>query len=328
MIRLFVVELTRLRWRRAVAVLLAGAALVTIVVFAGTAWSTRPVSDAELRDAQAQVDRERESPQFQRQIRQCEKHPDRYGVRNADRCLTRMGPRVDWYVSRSELRLRDAMRGPGLGVITILMGLLMLVGTTFAGADWNSGSMSNQLLFEPRRSRVWLAKAAAVLALALTTSALLLAAFWGGIALLVRSRGIDVLPGVPELIAGSAGRAVLVIGAAAVGAYAVTMLVRSTVFTLGAMFAVVVGATLILALIGVSEAWFPNKNLAAVIWNGTTYYVEPPPACFQGPGRPPQELDCSGMSRLGLWTGVRNLGVLLAGAVALSMWSFRRRDVP
>lgn len=328
MMRLLAVELTRLRWRRAVVVLLAGCALVTVVVFAGTAWSTRPISDLELREAQAQVDRELESGHYQREISRCERTPDNYGVPQAALCKDRVGPQVEWFVSRSELRPRDALRGPGLGVITMLMGLLMLVGTTFAGADWNSGSMSNQLLFEPRRARVWLAKAGAVLALALATSALLLAAFWGGIALLTRSRGIDVRPEISELIAASSGRAVLVIGAAAVGAYAVTMLVRSTVFTLGAMFAVVVGATLLLALIGVSEAWFPNKNLGAVLWNGTTYYLDPPAACFQGPGRPPPGLDCSGTARLDLWTGVRNLGVLLAAAVALSMLSFRRRDVP
>ena len=328
MMRLLALELTRLRWRRAVVVLLAGCALVTVVILAGTAWTTRPISDVELSYAQDQVERDRESGQFQREIRRCEKAPDNYGVPEAALCRERVGPQVDWYVSRSELRPREALRGPGLGVITILMGLLMLVGTTFAGADWNSGSMSNQLLFEPRRSRVWLAKAGAVLALALTTSAVLLATFWGGVALLVRSRGIDVPPEIPELIAASSGRAVLVIGAAAVGAYAVTMLVRSTVFTLGAMFAVVVGATLLLALVGVSEAWFPNKNLGAVIWNGTTYYLDPPDACFQGNGLPPRGLDCSGTARLDLWTAVRNLGVVLAGAAALSVWSFRRRDVP
>ena len=50
----------------------------------------------------------------------------------------------------------------------------------------------------------------------------------------------------PGWMVASSGRAVLLIGAAAVGAYAVTMLVRSTVFTLGAMFAVVVGATLVM----------------------------------------------------------------------------------
>lgn len=328
MTRLLRLELTRLRWRRAVVVLLVGCALVAVVIFAGTAWSTRPVSAEELRQAQVQVDRDLEQGPYQREIRRCEKDPGQYGVPRAELCRQRVGPQVDWYVSRNQLGLREAVRGPGLGVITLLMGLLMLVGTTFAGADWNSGSMSNQLLFEPRRLRVWLAKAGAVLLLALTTSALLLAGFWGAMALLARSRGIDVRPDVPELIAASSGRAVLVIAAAAVGAYAITMLVRSTVFTLGAMFAVVVGATLLLALVGVSEAWFPNKNLGAVIWNGTSYYVEPPPGCFTPSGRPAEGLDCDSMRRLGLWTGVRNLGVLLGAAVALSMWSFRRRDVP
>ncbi len=324
--RLLALELTRLRWRRAVAVLLAGCALITVVVFAGTAWTTRPISDADRQNAQAQVDRDLADPHYQREVERCEKRPRRYGAANTAECATIMGPQVEWYLSRPELRVGQTFRSSGLGVITILMGLLMLVGTTFAGADWNSGSMSNQLLFEPRRSRIWLAKAGAVLLLSLVTAAVLLAAFGGGLALLAQTRGIDVPPDVPGWIVASSARAVLVIGAAAVGAYAVTMLFRSTVFTLGAMFAVVVGATILLALLGVSEAWFPNKNLGAVIWNGSNYYVEPPTVCFQG--RPPRGIDCDGREKLELWVAARNIGVVLAGAVALSMWSFRRRDVP
>ncbi len=327
MIRLIGLELTRLRWRRAVVILLAGCTLVTVVIFAGTAWSTRPISDADLQQAQEQVDRELAQPYMQRQIKQCEKRPNRYGVGDPDQCAEQMGPRVEWYVGRDELHAGRAFREAGLGVITILMGLLMLVGTTFAGADWNSGSMSNQLLFEPRRARVWLAKAASVFAVSITTAAVLLTGFAGGLLLLARSRGLDVPPGVPGWMAESSGRAVLLIGAAAVGAYAVTMLVRSTVFTLGAMFAVVVGATLVLALIGISEAWFPNKNLSAVIWNGAIYYVQPPDACFIE-ARPPRGLDCNGRERLELWEAFRNLGALLLVTAGASLWSFRRRDVP
>ncbi len=327
MMRLIGLELTRLRWRRAVVVLLAGCALVTVVIFAGTAWSTRPVSDAELQQAQEQVEQELAQPYMRRQIERCENRPQRWGVSSASQCTEMMGPRVEWYVSREELRAGKAFRESGLGVITVLMGLLMLVGTTFAGADWNSGSMSNQLLFEPRRPRVWLAKAAGVLILSLTTAAVLMAGFGGGLLLLANARGIDVPPEVPGWMAASGGRAVLLIGAAAVGAYAVTMLVRSTVFTLGAMFAVVVGATLVMSLIGISEAWVPNKNLSAVIWDGTRYYLEPPTACFVE-GRTPRGLDCSGEAKLELGTAARNLGGLLVVAGAASLWSFRRRDVP
>lgn len=326
MMRLLGLELTRLRWRRAVVVLLAGCALVTVVIFAGTAWSTRPVSEAELQQAQEQVDREREQPYFKRDIRRCEKRPGEYGVQDAARCEERMGPQVEWFVSREPLRVGQAFRTSGLGLITILMGLLMLVGTTFAGADWYSGSMSNQLLFESRRLRIWAAKGAAVSALAVVVSGLLLAAFGGALALLAQTRGIDVPGEVPGWIMASTARSVPLIGAAALGAYAITMLVRSTVFTLGAMFAVVVGATVLLALLGVSEAWFPNKNLGAVIWNGTMYNVEPPAVCFDG--RPHRGVDCNGREQLELWTAVRNLGILLAAAVGVSMWSFRHRDVP
>ncbi len=324
---LFLVELKRLRFRRAVVVLVAACVLATVIVFGATAWSTRPVSDAELRQAQEQVERDRDSRFFERELARCERSPNQYGVQDATGCAETIGPQVDWYLSRPALRMGEALHGPGLGLITLLMALLMLAGTTFAGADWTSGSMSNQLLFEPRRHRVWLAKAAAVAALAAVASAALLASFWGAMALLASGRGIETPPEVTDQILASSARSVVLIAAAAVGAYAVTMLFRSTVFTLGAMFAIAIGAAAVIAVIGLSEAWLPNKNLGAVIWDGTRYYTEPPAACLDSP-RPPKGVDCSGMRRLSLWQGARNLGVLLVVAVGASLWSFRRRDVP
>ena len=59
-------------------------------------------------------------------------------------------------------------QGSGLAVVVVVSLLLVLAGTTFAGHDWNSGSMSNQLLFEPRRARVWVAKGGVVLGVAFT----------------------------------------------------------------------------------------------------------------------------------------------------------------
>ena len=57
----------------------------------------------------------------------------------------------------------------GFETLVILLAILMmLAGTTFAGHDWASGSVSNQLLFEPRRPRVWAAKAARLYATAST----------------------------------------------------------------------------------------------------------------------------------------------------------------
>ena len=158
MIRLFFLELTRLRWRRAVLLLLAVCVLVPLVVLGTHAWSTRPVSDADLADAQSQLDRDLQDPGYQRQIERCERNPERYGAAEATECAEMMGPQLDWYLYRPELDVADTRDQQGLAVFVLVAGLLMLAATTYVGADWNSGSMSNQLLFEPRRTRIWLAK--------------------------------------------------------------------------------------------------------------------------------------------------------------------------
>ena len=204
----------------------------------------------------------------------------------------------------------------------------MLVGTTFAGADWNSGSMSNQLLFEPRRSRVWLAKAAAVLVLAVVTSAVLLAAFWGALALLAQSRDIDVPPEVPRLDRRPAPAGRCWSSARRPSARTPSPCsFRSTVFTLGAMFAVVVGATILLALLGVERGVVPQQEPRRGHLERHDLLRRATRRLLRRAGRP-RASTATGRRGSSCGSAARNLGVVLAGAVALSMWSFRRRDVP
>ena len=236
-----------------------------------------------------------------------------------------MGPQVSWFVSRDPLNLAHLSRDLWPTVIVLLAGLLMLVGTTFAGADWNSGSMSNQLLFEPRRSRVWAAKATAVLLVAATASAVVLALFWAAFALLASSRGIDTAPHVTAFIRGESVRGVALAACAALGAFALTMLFRSTVATLGMLFAVTLVASLVLAGLGVSEQWFPHVNVAAWVLDGVHYYVDPPLSCQT---IVEEASDCSGRRTVTQGDAAAYLGVFLVVAVALSALSFRRRDVP
>ena len=42
------VELTRLRWRRAILLLLVAVVVLPALLFASTAWNTRPMSDSEI----------------------------------------------------------------------------------------------------------------------------------------------------------------------------------------------------------------------------------------------------------------------------------------
>ena len=325
MSRLVLLELTRLRWRRAVLLLLAAGVLVPAVIFGLHAWETRPVSDADLAQAQEQLDRDLADPGYQRQIERCEQRPHRFGVEPGE-CADMMGPQLDWYLYRQVLDVEQTLDGQAVAVVVLVAGLLMLAATTYVGADWNSGSMSNQLLFEPRRSRIWLAKAGAVVALAAGVMAVVLTAFWAGIWLLVSSRDLETTTAVVRDVQWTSLRAVGLAAAAALGAYAVTMLFRSTVFTLGALFAVVAGSTVALAGLGVSQRWMPHTNVMAVLSDGTRYYREPPMECYGR--RPPEGLDCREFATLTLGDGVLYLGLALAVAIAFSVWAFRRRDVP
>jgi hypothetical protein len=324
--RLLGVELTRLRWRRAVLALLAACVLVPVVIFGFTAWNTRPVSDAERAQAQQLVDQmKRQDPHLQRELRLCERHPGRMGVDTADQCADVVGPQLDWFLTRPQLDLRDMSRGLWPTVIVLLAGLLMLLGTTFAGADWNSGSMSNQLLFEPRRLRVFVAKAAAVVVTATVTSAAVLTGFWAAFALLASSRGIHTAPAVTSFIRQESLRGVVLAAGAAVGAFALTMLFRSTVATLGVLFAVTLVGSLVLAAMGVSDRWFPHVNVGAWVLDGVHYYVDTPVSC-QTLANPPG--DCSGRRTVTLADAAAYLSGFLVLALALAAVSFRRRDVP
>lgn len=333
--RLLAVELTRLRWRRAVVVLLLGCVLLPALVWAGLAWNTRPVSDAELRQAQEQLERENVAMAEQRE--RCLQFPGEFGIPETDdpeaACAEMMGPtgqaELDWFLPRPQLSVGEQRQGAGLGVITMLAGLLMLLGTTFAGHDWNSGSVSNQLLFEPRRLRLWAAKAAAVFLTGLLTAVVVLGAFWAAVAGLAATRDIETTAATWELVRNSALRGVLLVATAGLVGYALTMFFRSTVATLGVMFAVTLGGNLLIAaVLGPSAMrWLLPTNIAAYLFNGYDY--------FSGDGEQTcvdtdLGLECtgSGMETLSLVGGTTYLGILLAVAIALSLWSFRRRDVP
>ena len=118
----------------------------------------------------------------------------------------------------------------------------MLVGTTFAGHDWNTGSMSNQLLFEPRRAAGLGGQGGSrsLLAGAVAGARCVLAAYWVG-----------ALGWSPAPATSPAGRRRLADGRqtraarravhralGGLGGYALTMLFRSTVATLGVLFGV------------------------------------------------------------------------------------------
>lgn len=330
MTRLLRVELTRLRCRRAALLLLAAALVVPIVMAVViAAGQSAPSGNA---DAEAQARAERE-------IALCVDNPRDYGLEDLStsevqaQCAEFNQP--EYYYDYNTLDLDyEREESSGVAVVAVLMVLMFLLGTTFVGHDWATGSMSNQLLFEPRRLRIWLAKAVAVGGAALVASIAGATAFW--LVLFARYSSGDVSPGDGVILdcLQQGWRGAFLAAAAGVGGYVLTMLSRSTVFTLGVLFGVsVAGGILIAAAVDDPGPWDPTINAAAVIKDGTTYYVDVPDRCYMDqdyggsddiePGSTcDQELDRS------LGQGVTYLVVLLGAVGAASAASFRRRDVP
>lgn len=332
MIRQLMVELTRLRWRRAVLLLLAAAIVVPVVVFVTIAWNTRPVSADEIAAAERQAAEESERPYVGRELRRCVRNPERYTgdqpTEDLDAeqiCEDAVLPQPEWFLFRSPLRPEAELDSSAIAVVAILAIASLLIGTTFVGHDWSSGSMSNQLLFEPRRLHVWSAKALAATLAGLVLGAVVLAAYWAGVLLLASTRDIDVSGPVVFDGFGVVLRGTLLAAGAGLGGYALTMLFRSTVATLGLLFAASIAAPLLITLIafpGYLRA-LPQNNVLAVIQGGVTITDYQREECYENPGRTP---GCE--VRISLGDGALYGGALLLLASVPSALSFRRRDVP
>jgi ABC-2 type transport system permease protein len=324
MIRLLRVELTRLRWRRAVRILVLAAFLIVGFTAAVTIWDTRPVSPEDLSSAEAQLAKEMRQPYVQEQLDDCLADPEQYlgpGA-NTDGCEAATQPQLEWFIQRQQLGIATVVEEASPTLTYTLISLLMLSAATYAGADWNSGSMSNQLLFISRRGRVWLAKALAVALTAAVIAALALAVFWGLLWWTASTRDIETSEEVWRQLGGIAGRTVALCAVAAVGGYALTMLFRSTVATLGLLFAVSVVGSILIQLIPIAGIgrWGVGPNVSGVLLDGAKYFDYS--LC-----RDSTE-ECNAEQILTLGEGVRYLSAMAVLAVGLSWWSFRRREIP
>ena len=202
--------------------------------------------------------------------------------------------------------------------------LMLLLGTTFAGHDWNTGSMGNQLLFEPRRARVWTAKLAAVVLLAAGLAAVVLFAYWTGLYAVASVRDLPIpdhamVAAYKQAVLGTLFAA----GGAAFG-YALTMLLRSTVGTLGILFAAGFLGIVIVGAMGIesAEQVMPWGNFVAFVVGGYTYYAYGDCAAgFPDGGCNPAHL----IDRV---HGTIYFLVVLAAVAVPSFVSFLKRDVP
>ncbi len=319
--RLLGVELGRARSRPAIVIILLATLLLSGLLVGSAAYDTRPVSDQEQATAEQLLERQKDASQ--QDFEDCLADPESYfGGDATEKDCEGTLPTIDWFLTRGQLDLGGELENRGTTLMVLLAAMAILVSATFAGADWSSGSMSNQLLFEPRRIRMWVMKAIALVLACTAAAAVVLAAFWAALGAIAGSRGIDVAPETWTAIIQASGRDLGLVAGVTLGGFALTMLLRHTVGTLGLLFGyAVVGEGLAAALpVDKMSQWSMASNVMAWLRDGQEIYDDSICGGSQGA--------CTPYYTLHLTHAAGYLGVLLLLAVALSVFFFRRRDVP
>jgi ABC-2 type transport system permease protein len=318
------VELARYRSRRVILVILAAAALLTALVAFKTAWDTRPPSSTEIATAQAaaESDANRTGSDIKVTIAECEKNPDAYLDPGApvSGCKHLTDPATA-YLPREPLDLNGTLKGNGVGIALLVVGLLIIGASVFAGSDFSSGSIRNQVLFEPRRTRVWAAKASAVAIASGVVSLVLLGGFWLALYLVAADRDVPHGSSVVDDVVWHLVRAVVLAMAASLGAFALTTLFRNSVATLGLLFAYSIGGELLTVLLPVSgfARWSLGNNVYG--WLETRLeYFDTKSACVRAG-------TCDGPVHISHLNAGLYLLVVLLVAVVASVATFRRRDI-
>jgi len=310
--KLFGSEVRRFLARRAVVLLLVAGFGLSLFIVGAEVWNYRPVSDAALQNAQDRADAEAEQPFVQREYERCLKHPRQYGG-NCNSVL----PQPEWFLSNSPLDPLESIKTVSLPIVVTLGFMVLLAGTSFVGAEFASGSISNVLLFEPRRWRVWLAKMTATGAVVGATAILTVVLSYGAItAFGMAWTDVSYTGDQWWGLAYRALRVVLVVGGAALLGAAVTAALRSTIATVGLVLGyLLVGEALLRnVLFAQTGRWLVSNHVAAFV-DGRLKVIH-----YTDSGQ-------REVIRFHLAESATYLGVGMAVVLVLSYLVFRRRDI-
>jgi len=311
-VKLFGAEVRRFLARRAVVLLLVAGFGLSLFIVGAELWNHRPVSAQTLQIAEDRADAEAQQPYVQRDYKRCLERPRRYG----GQCENLL-PQAEWFLNQQTLQPLESIKTISLPIVVTLGFMVLLAGTSFLGAEFSSGSISNVLLFEPRRWRVWLAKMAATGTLVGAAAILTVVLGYGAItAFGMAWTDVSYTGDQWWALAYRALRAALVVGGATLLGAAVTAALRSTIATVGLVLGyLLVGEALLRAvLFEQTVRWLVSNHVSAFVdgrLKVTHYPADGPPEVV----------------RFHLQESAIYLGVGMAVVLLLSYLVFRRRDI-
>ncbi|WP_328988847.1 ABC transporter permease subunit [Kribbella sp. NBC_01245] len=243
---------------------------------------------------------------------------------NADFHCNDLEPRLEHW-GKPETRFTELAPEILLGSGYMLGLLAFLIGASFIGAEFSTGSIATWLTFEPRRLRVYISKLAAAALVVAPLAVLVVSLLTGGIWLIVDRHGstTGVTADAWSDLSGTAGRIVLLTCASAIVGTAVGLMVRHTAAALGiviAYLALIEGT--FSGVLQQQQLWLVGPNIRSWIHHGTTY-----PALECSPVAD-GNYQCSNVDRLLTFTDSSlYLGLTFALVVALAALVFHRRDI-
>jgi ABC-2 type transport system permease protein len=224
-------EFRRARSRRLVWMLAVGGVIAIVVGMGIAAAYSTPASDTQIEAARAQ---------YEKQLQKCldgrftsnGQLPPGYDTLD-QYCHDTSGP----YLSDAGVWIHD-LPEVLLGISTFVVLLAAWLGASLGGADWTNNTMTTLLTWEPRRIRVLLTRAFVVAAVVAALMVFLQLVFVGVFLVVAALFGTNVLAP-PDLWSHTAavGARVAVMGVSiGLVAFAVAMVGRSTVASLGTLF--------------------------------------------------------------------------------------------
>ncbi|MGI3785696.1 MAG: hypothetical protein ACRYG2_33540 [Janthinobacterium lividum] len=201
-----------------------------------------------------------------------------------------------------------------------------LVGASFIGAEYSTGSLANWLTFVPERLKVYGSKLGAVVLASALGGAVVNYLMLGLVVLLTRVHG-GALTGFAT-VAQDAGRAIPIAALAGVAGFVFALLTRHTVAALGVALGYIVASTVLGFLtmnangpLGWLPPWLPENNVTAFLEHGSSYYQYVETVTPDGTSQDQVEKHITFGHSAVYWAVLLVVAVVPAGAV------FRRRDV-
>ncbi len=328
MMRLTKVELRRLFSRRLTTIALLGALILTGLMLFDSFQRAKPLSGAELTSQQAQFDQAHKDwvVNSEQQLQDCltQQAEQQKTDPKANFGCNQMEPKLENW-GKPQAKFAEMMPSTLLAGSYLLTFVGFVVGASFVGAEFSSGSMANWLTFEPRRMQVYGSKlAAAGLGLVPATVALL-GLLTAGVWLIVRH--FSPTAGTTAKVWGDLGemgaRSLALALAATVTGAAIGVLLRRTVAVLGIAIGYLV---LVEGVFGqalqAARPWLLQLNVTGWLQHDAKYYINSCTTDAQG------NYSCQGVEKvLTFGHSSAYLGLLVVFAVGLAALVFRRRDV-